>query len=99
MSSQAFAVGVAVTQAKVVAVQLENGIPYINFDKPIGNPDSCAGVSWVVLWSDLPDRQSYLSMAMTALAAGKSVTVFVDGCGWSPWVATVPKVYAMQLLP
>lgn len=92
------AAGPAVIQAKVATVHLENGVPYIFFDQVIANPDGCTSNSRVVLANDLSNQQSYLSLAMTALASGKSVTVHVSGCVLSPWGITLPKVYAMQII-
>lgn len=98
-SSPVPAIGVAVTQAKLKSVHLEYGIPYLTFDQPAGNPDGCASNAVVALAPDLPNQQFYLSLAMTALASGKPVSVWIDGCTSSPWFPTVPRVYAMQMVP
>lgn len=95
----AHANGVAVTQARLKAIHLEDGVPFLTFDQPVGNPDGCASNAVVTLASDLANQQFYLSLAMTALTTGKSVTVWVSGCAWAPWFPSVPKVHAMQIIP
>lgn len=96
-SSQLQAAGLAVSSAKVTNIHLEGGQPYIFFDKAIGNPDGCQNNSRVVLSSDLTNREFYLSVAMTALATGKSVTAYVNGCVASHWGTTVPKIYVLAI--
>ena len=98
-SSSVQAIGVGVTQAKLKSIHLEYGTPYLTFDQPIGNPDGCASNAVVALAPDLQNQQFYLSLAMTALASGKPVSAWIDGCTSSPWFPTVPRVYAMQMVP
>lgn len=98
-SGPAHAAGTAVSGAKIATIHLETGVPYLFFDQPISNPDGCTSNSRVVLANDLLNREGYLSLAMTALASGKLVAVFVSGCIGSPWGVTLPKVYAMRILP
>lgn len=98
-TSPVSAVGVAVTNAKIQAIHLESGVPFLFFEQAVGNPDGCASAAVIVLAPDLVNQQYYLSLATTAMASGKPVSIWVAGCGWAPWSPSVPKVYAMQMVP
>lgn len=98
-ASAAAAAGVGVDQAKLTSIHVENGVPFLYFNKTISNPDGCAAVSVITLPLDLSNHNAYLSMAMTALTTGKTLTVYVSGCGYAPWGNPVPKAYALRFFP
>ncbi|MBW6526846.1 hypothetical protein KZ813_08355 [Sphingomonas sp. RHCKR7] len=93
------ATGLSIMSSKIIAVQVESGVPFITFDKALANPDKCAGAGVLTLPDEMKNQAYYLSLAMTALATGKPVDAWVDGCGWAPWTAspTVPKIYSLRI--
>lgn len=63
------------------------------------NPDGCAKNDVVGLsMSDAKEADRMLSMAMTAIASGKKLSIWVNGCKGSPWSPSVPQVYAMTFV-
>ena len=61
------------------------------------NPDSCASSAAIVVPTTSPLLSHYSSAAMTALAARKSMHVWVSGCQVAPWYPSVPKVVSITL--
>lgn len=79
------------------SVHTEGGEIFImgNFN----NPDGCAKSDVVGLsMSDAKEADRMLSMAMTAIASGKKLSIWVNGCKGSPWSPSVPQVYAMTFV-
>ncbi len=63
------------------------------------NPDGCARSDVVGLsMGDAKEVERMLSMAMTAIASGKKLSIWVNGCKGSPWSPSVPQVYAMTFV-
>jgi len=61
------------------------------------NPDSCASSAVMVIPSNTPGLELQMSIAMTAIASGKPVSIWVDGCVGAPWFANIPKVVDLWL--
>lgn len=61
------------------------------------NPDACASSATIVIPPGSPLLSHYSSAAMTALAARKSMHVWVSGCQMAPWYPSVPKVVSITL--
>ena len=63
------------------------------------NPDGCARSDVLgVSMADAKKADRMLSMAMTAIASGKKLRIWVNGCKSSPWFPSVPQVYAMTFV-
>lgn len=99
MSTSAQANGNAVVDGYISSIHLENGDAYVSFISAVGNPDNCGSAGAVVLPAGISSHDSYISLLMTAMATGKRVSAWVDGCNPSPFGSTFPALYAMQVKP
>lgn len=80
----------------VSSISVENGHLYIqvaSFD----NPDNCGFSTLLVVPSDTPKQDHFLSIALTALASGKAISAWVSGCESSPWENTVARVVSLGI--
>jgi hypothetical protein len=60
------------------------------------NPHRCAVGTRVILGTTPAVRDRYLSVVMTALAAGLKIDIWVQGCGDTPW-GTAEIAYFLNL--
>jgi hypothetical protein len=60
------------------------------------NPDRCAVNSVVVLRpANEREMDRMMSMALTAIASGKKISMWLAGCGSVPWYPSAPQAVAM----
>lgn len=60
------------------------------------NPEGCTNPSIVILAAAPELRDRYLWVAMTALASGLKIDLWVQGCGGTSW-GTAPIAYFLSL--
>lgn len=79
------------------AVHVEGGNVYIQGS--FSNPDGCAMSTSIALAPvNTDEQQRMVSMAMTAIVANKKISMWLSGCGPTPWSASAPKAVAMTLV-
>ena len=64
--------------AQVNQVYQTDGITLIKLDGTMDNPSSCVSDFWYAIPSHLPMHDDYVRMALTALASGKVLSVYLD---------------------
>lgn len=101
-ATPALAASAAGTGVYLGSIHIEGGTVYIfpQTGQTFVNGENCAGAGAVGLAPSLTNRDYYLSVAMTALASGKKVNLWVNGCTGAPWSSspTVQSVYAIAIL-
>lgn len=63
----------------------------------IGNPDNCASASLFVVPAENPGRDQMLSVLIAAKVSRSTITLWFDGCGYSPWAASAPIISALTM--
>lgn len=78
------------------SVHVEGGNVYVS--GAFQNPDQCAASSIVVLFpANAQELDRMTSMAMTAVASGKKISMWLSGCAPVPWYASAPRAVTMAL--
>jgi hypothetical protein len=95
LADKAFADGGSGAVA-INTVHVEGGNIYVFGD--FTNPDQCS-VSSVVVLHSANDREMdrMMSMAMTSIASGKKISMWLNGCGPVPWHPSAPRAVAMSI--
>jgi hypothetical protein len=67
------------------------------FASGIGNPDGCASTAHFTVPSSNAGRDQMLSVLITAKVNRSPITLWFDGCGYSPWSTNAPLVGALTM--
>lgn len=84
------AMGLTIKQITVLGGQI-----FLWGDFP--NPDSCASSAVAAAVPNDANRDMWLALATSAQLSRRKVTLWFDGCVYSPWFSTVPKLVAVTL--
>lgn len=77
-------------------VDVENGAVYLDAPGML-NPDSCLSSAHAVIPDANTQQKEFLSVALTAMASGKHVILWLSGCSATPWSTSEPVVAAISL--
>lgn len=76
-------------------VHVEGGTVYVI--GTFSNPDQCVASTVAILSPANTDELArMMSMAMTASASGKKISLWFSGCGPTPWQSSAPRAVAMS---
>lgn len=76
-------------------VHVEGGSVYVI--GTFSNPDRCVASTVAILAPANTDELArMMSMAMTASASGKKISLWFSGCGPTPWQSSAPRAVAMS---
>lgn len=76
-------------------VHVEGGSVYVIGS--FSNPDRCVASTVAILVPANTDELArMMSMAMTASASGKKISLWFSGCGPTPWQSSAPRAVAMS---
>ena len=67
------------------------------FASGIANPDGCASVAHFTVPAENPGRDQMLSVLISAKVARSPITLWFDGCGYSPWSTNAPIIGALTM--
>lgn len=74
-----------------------NGESIYVFASNIANPDGCASTTHFTIPSGTPGSDKMLSVLITAKANHSPITLWFDGCGYSPWDANAPIIGTLTM--
>jgi hypothetical protein len=80
----------------VSRITLIGGSIYV-FASGIGNPDGCASTAHFTIAAENPGRDQMLSVLIAAKLNRSQVTLWFDGCSYSPWATSAPRVGALTM--
>lgn len=92
-SSMAAGGGGTVTISRITIM---GGSVYV-FAAGIGNPDGCTSTAHFTIPAENPGRDQMLSMLLAAKVGRTPVTLWFDGCAYSPWATSAPLVGALTM--
>jgi len=80
----------------VSRITLIGGSIYV-FATGIGNPDGCASTAHFTIAAENPGRDQMLSVLIAAKLNRTQVTLWFDGCAYSPWASSAPLIGALTM--